>query len=180
MKRIMEREGLSERVHFVGKKTGQDLVDAYHAFDAFVFSSYTETQGMVLVEALAAGCPLVALDAPGAREVVQDGENGRLVMKEDEDDFADALGWVADRTQEDARALSRKARETAEPFDTDRCVDRVLSVYESIEQQNGHTHGDSEFLGWIKQVQTNGELWTNRLTSLATALLRLEGEGDWD
>ncbi|MFO8007411.1 MAG: glycosyltransferase [Candidatus Brocadiia bacterium] len=71
MQDTVAQKGVGERCHFAGKTTGQELVDAYHAMDAFTFASQTETQGMVLVEALAAGCPLVALDAPGAREVVQ-------------------------------------------------------------------------------------------------------------
>jgi glycosyltransferase involved in cell wall biosynthesis len=178
MKRTVEREGVADRAHFVGKKTGQELVNAYHSFDAFVFASHTETQGMVLVEALAAGCPLVALDAPGAREVVQDGENGRLIMEQDEEAFADGLAWVAERTRQ-GLSLDRSARQTAEPFDTGRCVDRVLSVYESVLQQKRRPHADSEFLGWVRQIQANSELWTNRVTSLATALMRLEGEGNW-
>ena len=61
-----------------GLQTGQDLADAYAAMDVFVFSSQSETQGMVLAEAMAAGVPAVALDAPGAREIVND-RNGRLL-----------------------------------------------------------------------------------------------------
>lgn len=64
---LFARAGLRKRLHLVGALDGQDLVDAYHAMDAFVFASYSETQGMVLAEAMAAGKPVVALDAPGVR-----------------------------------------------------------------------------------------------------------------
>ena len=59
-----------ERLHLPGSLDGQVLADAYHAMDVFVFASRTETQGMVLTEAMAAGKPVVALDAPGVREVL--------------------------------------------------------------------------------------------------------------
>jgi hypothetical protein len=59
-------------------------------------------------------------------------------------------------------------------------VEQVLEVYEGIIQQNGTADNEGEFMGWLKQLQANGELWTNRLSSLATALLRLEGESDWN
>ena len=54
-----------QQVVMAGCQTGQDLADAYAAMDVFVFSSQSETQGMVLAEAMAAGVPAVALDAPG-------------------------------------------------------------------------------------------------------------------
>ena len=65
IKRVFREAGLRRRLHLVGSLEGQDLVDAYHAMDVFVFASRSETQGMVLTEAMAAGKPVVALDAPG-------------------------------------------------------------------------------------------------------------------
>src|SRR5690606_2788374 len=55
-----------------GCQTGQELVDHYAAMDLFVFSSQSETQGMVLAEAMAARTPVVALDGPGVRDVLND------------------------------------------------------------------------------------------------------------
>ncbi|MBI1389309.1 MAG: glycosyltransferase, partial [bacterium] len=64
---------ISERLHCTGKLSGRDLIDAYAAMDVFAFASLSETQGMVVSEAMAGGAPVVALDAPGVREVVTDG-----------------------------------------------------------------------------------------------------------
>lgn len=63
---------------FLGSLSGEALRDVYLAADVFVFASLTETQGMVCLESLAAGTPVVALDAPGVRDVVISGYNGRL------------------------------------------------------------------------------------------------------
>ena len=67
----LEARAKPEQVHLIGKKTGRELADAYAAMDVFVFSSQSETQGMVLAEAMAAGAPVVALDGPGVRDVVE-------------------------------------------------------------------------------------------------------------
>jgi glycosyltransferase involved in cell wall biosynthesis len=61
---------MGERFHSAGILTTTDLTNAYHAMDVFAFSSKSETQGMVHTEAMAAGVPVVGLDAPGVREVV--------------------------------------------------------------------------------------------------------------
>ncbi|MEZ6113818.1 MAG: glycosyltransferase [Pirellulaceae bacterium] len=87
-KSIFGREGMLDRLHHPeGYLSGQTLADAYHAMDVFGFASKSETQGMVLAEAMTAGVPVIAIDAPGPREVVRDGENGRLIMEEDQHSF---------------------------------------------------------------------------------------------
>ena len=63
---------------FTGSLSGQELVDAYHGLDLFAFPSVSETQGLVLVEALAAGCPILGIASPGVRDVVVSDYNGFL------------------------------------------------------------------------------------------------------
>ena len=126
---ICAAANLQDRLVLTGKLTGQDLADAYRAMDVFGFASLSETQGMVLTEAMAAGVPVVALDGPGVREVVRDGENGRLLPIEDEAAFAAALMDVAGRDAAQRRALRRAAEKTAEAFAIDRCADLALDLY---------------------------------------------------
>ena len=89
-----------------GVCAGRDLIDAYHAMDLFAFASHSETQGMVLTEAMAAGKPVVALDGPGVRDVVQDRLNGRLIALEHRQLFVHALIWVASLPPQQRAALS--------------------------------------------------------------------------
>jgi 1,2-diacylglycerol 3-alpha-glucosyltransferase len=125
--------GLAERVRFTGVLTGEPLWDAYAAQDVFAFTSISETQGLVLTEAMAAGVPVIALDAPGAREVVEDGSNGRLLPHSaDADALAKALAWLADLPLQQREAMKQAARQTAGGFSTTRCLDRVLELYESV------------------------------------------------
>jgi glycosyltransferase involved in cell wall biosynthesis len=69
--------------HFVGYLGGEQLAAAYAVADAFVFPSRTETLGLVLLEAMAAGCPVIAARSGGIPDIVTDGQNGYLFDPED-------------------------------------------------------------------------------------------------
>ena len=64
--------------HFVGYLGGEKLAAAYAVADAFIFPSRTETLGLVLLEAMAAGCPVIAARSGGIPDIVADGQNGYL------------------------------------------------------------------------------------------------------
>ncbi len=69
--------------HFVGYLGGEKLAAAYAVADAFIFPSRTETLGLVLLEAMAAGCPVVAARSGGIPDIVTDGHNGYLFDPQD-------------------------------------------------------------------------------------------------
>ena len=129
---IFEREGLSERLHVSGILEPPQLAAAYHAMDVFAFASKSETQGMVLTEAMAAGVPVVALDAPGVREVVKDRHNGRLLHEETAEAFASALQWVTGLPRPKRQELKQCARETAAAFSMPRSAATALGCYEAL------------------------------------------------
>jgi 1,2-diacylglycerol 3-alpha-glucosyltransferase len=125
---LSEELGLHETVRFAGFLAHPQLVDLYKAADLFLFSSKTETQGLVLVEAMAGGVPAVAIGALGVLDVVQDGVNG-LLAPEDEARFAQAvLDLMAE--PETYERLKRGARETAEALSTHHSTLRLLQVFE--------------------------------------------------
>lgn len=128
--------GLSDRLHMLGVLTLPDLSHALHAMDVFAFASTSETQGMVVTEAMAAGLPVVALDASGVREVVVDRHNGRLLPEANVSAFSDALAWVADREAADREALKTAVRETAEAFSMQRSADLALRCYENVKPKS--------------------------------------------
>ncbi len=131
IRKVFRDAGLRRRLHLVGSLEGQDLVDAYHAMDVFVFASHSETQGMVLTEAMAAGKPVVALDASGVREVVMDGCNGRLLDSDNPEEFAAAVAGIAAAPSHDRQQLGRAALETAREFSMDRCARDLMDEYTS-------------------------------------------------
>ncbi len=127
-----DRCGMTGRLHCAGILRGETLADAYHAMDAFAFASQNETQGMVLTEAMAAGVPVVAVDAPGVREAVVDGRNGFLLPGMDLPEFSGALSRMARSSPGDLVAMGDAARETAERSSIQRCAERALFLYESV------------------------------------------------
>ena len=117
------RLGIAAHTTFAREFPRAALPDAYASCDAFLFTSRTETQGLVLVEALAAGAPIVAVDTPQTREML--GNSGRFVP-DDAGDVAAALRATLESGPRDERG-----RERAWAFDAERCGERVIDVYAS-------------------------------------------------
>jgi glycosyltransferase involved in cell wall biosynthesis len=156
---VFAERGLSSRLRLAGVMQGEDLADAYHAMDVFAFASQSETQGMVLAETMTAGVPVVAVDAPGVREVVKDGEDGRLLEREDEAAFAEALRWVAARGPDGRRALAAAARATAESFSLELCADSLLEVYGQLLTASRRARAeDNAWTQVLRRVETEWQL----------------------
>jgi 1,2-diacylglycerol 3-alpha-glucosyltransferase len=95
----------------------------------FAFSSKSETQGMVLTEAMAAGLPVVGLDASGVREVVEDKVNGRLLFDESVPAFAAALQEFVDLSAYRLKKQAASALLTAKKFSLQATARKALSTY---------------------------------------------------
>lgn len=133
IKREAQDRGLSGRLHLLGKLTSDALVNAYHAMDLFAFSSKSETQGMVLAEAMAAGTPVVALDASGARDIIEDGVNGRLLPEKSEPDaFADAIAGLKQELASGSGKLAEAMERTVIRFSSKVCLDQVEALYRKL------------------------------------------------
>ncbi len=84
--------GLAARVHFPGPLAGETLAAAYRGAEAYVMTSRQEGLGIVVIEAQAAGRPVIIMHCGGSDELVADGQDGRLVDQGDEASFARVLG----------------------------------------------------------------------------------------
>ena len=89
----IESKGLSDRVHYLGPKYGPDKWTALSQADVFVFPSWypAECFPLVLLEAMAAGLPIVTTDEGAIPDIVRDGENGYVCPIHDPESVADAL-----------------------------------------------------------------------------------------
>jgi hypothetical protein len=135
--------------------------------DLFAFASTSETQGMVLTEAMAAGLPVVALDAPGAREVVRDSQNGRLLPQATTTTFRAALQWVFDLPPERLHGLKQAALATAEAFSMPNSADKALACFGAL--KSGMIAGaDRDVLGWEEVMNFIKTEW-DVLKSVAVA-----------
>jgi glycosyltransferase involved in cell wall biosynthesis len=131
LKRLAADLGLAEAVRFLGYLDRQrELPDCYAAADAFVFASRTETQGLVLLEAMAMGLPVVGLAAMGTRDILEP-RQGCLVPADDPEDFARALlRLLQDPTLRGQ--LSEAARCFPREWSDDRQAERLLGLYREL------------------------------------------------
>ncbi|MDD4903580.1 MAG: glycosyltransferase [Candidatus Bipolaricaulis sp.] len=122
------RLGLQGALRFPGFLDRQRLTDLYREADLFLFASKTETQGLVLAEAMAAGTPAIAVRAMGVRDVVADGVSG-LLVSESIDEFAASVVEGLVNTELRAR-LAEGARRAAEAMSLQNCARRFAEIYE--------------------------------------------------
>ena len=150
----------------------QNLVDAYFAMDVFAFASLSETQGIVLIEAMAAGLPVVALDAPGAREVVEDYHNGRLLNEMDQQSFVDALIWALSRTPEELQTIKQILRMTVQKYPINSAAKRVLEIYDKIRMRKSISLGKRNSSRYLFQwrVKAEWDIYSNYIKSVATSV----------
>ena len=132
---IMHEHGVADRLLMTGVLEGPLLGSAYRAMDVFAFASQSETQGMVLTEAMAARVPVVALDGPGVREVVDDGRNGRLLMGASESTLAQALADCAALDLPARKRLRDAARRTAQGYAIEKCASKALALYAQLRRK---------------------------------------------
>lgn len=166
-----EEAGLQDNLALLGELEHEALRHVYAAMDVFVFSSKSETQGMVLTEAMATGTPVVALDASGVREVVTDRVNGRLLPRQVRDEFVAALQWVADMDRDRYRQLREAADRTGQAYSLQRCADLALECYESLLQDGGSPPAEMD--AWqrtSKQIAVEWEIFSGEARALRLAM----------
>lgn len=119
---------LGDKIKFTGAIPNDKIADYYKAGDVFVYSSVTETQGLILIEALASGLPVVAVDASGSRDTIINNKNGFLT-KDDEAEFGEKVKYLIDNL-ELRKKFSQAAIETAKNYSIENCAKKLLQVYE--------------------------------------------------
>jgi glycosyltransferase involved in cell wall biosynthesis len=118
---------LGDRFAFLGER--RDVPDLLASFDVFAFPSRFEGLCLAVIEAQAAGVPVVATPVGGIRETVVDGETGWLVPTHDVPALAERIGWCLEHADE-ARAVAQEAqRRVGERFRVERMVAETLALY---------------------------------------------------
>jgi 1,2-diacylglycerol 3-alpha-glucosyltransferase len=172
---IVRERARADRVIRAGSQTGQDLIDAYTAMDVFAFSSQSETQGMVLAEAMAARTPVVALDGSGVRDVLND-SNGRLLPSDaTEEEFATA---IEDLTQdrEALRNLSESAQASVRNYGLEVCADQMLALYQSL-IEDGADRSDADPGPWdrlLGRLEIEWNLFVEKTSALSAAVVETD------
>jgi glycosyltransferase involved in cell wall biosynthesis len=127
------RQELEKHFHgtptvFTGYLRGEALASAYASADLFVLPSKTETLGLVLLEAMASGCPVVACRAGGVPDAVQDGTTGFLFEPTDPDGLVRTVKRALSSTT-DLDAIRRNARQDVEQHSWEGATDQLRQLY---------------------------------------------------
>ena len=112
---------LQDCCFMLGKKSQKELIELLSACDVFVIASMGEGTSLSIAEALACGVPVVAIDAVGIREFVEDGINGELVMERNVEKFAEAMYRVA------FSKYSLNARKSIERASVDKVSEAIVA-----------------------------------------------------
>jgi 1,2-diacylglycerol 3-alpha-glucosyltransferase len=127
LERHIEQLGIGDRVTFTGYLQHDDVAAAYAASEAFFFASLSETQGLVVAEAMASGLPVIAVDDLAIADAVTDGVNGLLVPERAAD-----LAAAADRVLGDPELRTRMSEESVQRADAlsiDLMAERLAGLY---------------------------------------------------
>lgn len=117
--------GIQDMVTFIGNVPNEEVKDYLGAADLFLFASTSETQGIVLAEAFAAGTPVIAVRAVGTDDIIEDGVNGFLT-EEEESVWADRVAQALS-DQERLQRMSSAALASAENYRSS-----TLAIYEEM------------------------------------------------
>jgi len=124
--------GIAERVTFAGQLPFDEIPAYLKAADLFSFASVTETQGLVTIEAMAAGLPVVAVDGSGTHDIVDDGKEG-LLVENDPSALASAINQLLSDPGQ-IKPFSANALKKAKMFDLNRLGKQMIKVYEQAIQ----------------------------------------------
>ena len=115
-----------DHLQFVLKPSPEQIIEYYREADLFLFSSKTDTQGLVLAEAMAFSTPVIALTGPGQNDIIRNEENGLLVSTEQE--MVNGIHHCSEQIELQS-AMQKKAWQTAQNYLPDQYRERLLQFY---------------------------------------------------
>ena len=149
LKQSVSQSGLEDAVRFLGYlDRHNELHDCYRAADIFVFASRTETQGLVLLEAMAIGRPVVALARMGTCDILA-GERGCRIAPDDPRGFAQVVNTLLTLDKPARLTLEQEARQHAREWHADEMAGRLQRLYETLlaAHRNHNSLDDAQMAG---------------------------------
>lgn len=145
LKKMADEAKIGDKVVFTGRVVGNDLPQLYRTGDVFAITSKTETQSIVLLEAMATGLPAVAVKAGAIPELVHDGENGYLCEADDITAIAEGLKRIL-KDDELREEMSKRSLELIKKHDITYTLTRIEEIYNKVlEQKKTHQELYDEF-----------------------------------
>ena len=133
LKRKVRRLEIEDVVVFISFAPQKDLVNYYHAADVFVLPSFSESLGKVLIEAGAAGCPVVSTETTGARDIVVEGRTGYLAPIGDENAMVEKILKVLRMEDSERKEMAKNAqRILEEKFSQEKSIEKVVTFWNKL------------------------------------------------
>lgn len=134
LQKQVRRFQLGQNVTFTGMIPYERIPDYLAAAELFVMTSTTEVKPLALLEAMAAGIPVVAVEATGAVDTITSGING-ILTREKEEEFAEAVMALL-RNEEKRREMGAMAGKKAKEFGSPALAERLLTLYEELRRNH--------------------------------------------
>lgn len=131
LKEIFAQAGVSEQAIFCGLVDKKEIKNYFSAGDIFVYSSKSETQGMVITEAMYMGLPIVAVNATGICDLVENNINGFLVS-ENKSEFMETISKLINDAELRKKMGAESARIAREKYTAQICARKMLEVYNKV------------------------------------------------
>ena len=131
LEKMIKRKKLGSQTHFIGRVIGDDLSQIYRTGTVFVITSKTETQSIVLMEAMASGLPAIAVNAGAVTELVKDGENGFIFEPNDTTGIASGINTIISN-KELREKMSKNALKMIAKHDINYTLSRFEKIYDNV------------------------------------------------
>lgn len=153
LKNLVKKLKIENKVNFAGYVTEEEKIRLYNTADLFVTASTTDTQGLVALEAMASGMPVIAANAGGAMDYIQNDHNGLMFEPHSIDELADKMLSVLS-SPELREKLVENGYKTAKDLDIEKCVERLEAVYQ--ETLANHERNPRERYRWLPKKRISG------------------------
>ena len=134
LQKLCEVLGLDQSVVFLGKRDQDKLPYYYSAAEVLVMPSHYESFGMVALEAMACGTPVIASEVGGLAYLVRDGETGFTIPAEEPDALCEKLTWLLNDSALHQK-MSEQAAEYAQDYAWEKIAKQIVDVYEELVKQ---------------------------------------------
>jgi len=129
MQKIVKKEKMTKRIIFTGIVKKNDMKDYFLATDIFVYASKSETQGTVITESMYSALPIVAINATGVQNLIENKKTGILVS-DDKNEFVKAVTNLI-KNEEMTKILGKNAKISADTkYTSEVCAERMLKTYQ--------------------------------------------------
>jgi len=157
LKQLIQSLGIEEEVIFTGAVSNEEIQHYYKMAYLFTITSTSESFGIVIIEALASGIPVLAVRAPGAVDILTDEVDG-LLTENNVEQFANALEKLI-REPELREKLSHEALKTSKKYNIDIISEKMINLYqEVIEIKKSKTKEKKNFIKDILAINYEGKI----------------------